>query len=131
MSTTTLKPELRSVAIASVREKLETSGTTDSVGPLETYSVTVEPFAARLFAGGSSWTTVPFGSFESTSRRATAKPAPWSCAAACSYGTPTTGGTAIGFGPSETLIRTFVALDHPGSRRRDPGRSRSRSPSPS
>ena len=79
---------------------------------------------ARLFAGGSCWTTVPFGSFESTSRRATAKPGalerrrpPTRTA------TPTTGGTPIGFGPCETLIRTFVALDQtraPGLR--DPGR---------
>src|SRR4029078_4815097 len=96
VSTTTLKPELRSVAMASAREKLPTSGTTRSFGPLETDRVTVEPFGARLFAGGSCCTTVSLGSFDSTSLRATAKPAPWSCAAACSYGTPTTGGLAAG-----------------------------------
>ena len=57
--------------------------------------------------------TVPAGWFESTSRRATAKPAPWSCAAADSYGCPSTDGTPIGFGPAETLIRTVVpSVDH-------------------
>ncbi len=105
-STTTLKPEFRNVAIASAREKLVTSGTDDSVGPLETNNVTVEPGAISEFAGGSIWTTIPFGSFESTSRRATAKPAPWSAPAADSNGDPTTGGTPTGFGPCETLIRT-------------------------
>ena len=40
----------------------------------------------ELFAHGSCWTTTPFGSFDSTSRRATANPAPWSVPAADSYG---------------------------------------------
>ena len=109
-STSTLKPELRSVAIASARLKLVTSGTADSFGPFDTKTVIVAPFEASVFAGGSIWTTTPFGSFDSTSRRATAKPAPWSVPAACSYGTPTTGGTAMGFGPCETLIRTVSPL---------------------
>ncbi len=74
---------------------------------METNNVTVEPGAINEFAGGSIWTTIPFGSFDSTSRRATAKPAPWSAPAADSNGDPTTGGTPIGFGPCETLIRTF------------------------
>src|SRR5205807_9899529 len=51
---------------------------------------------------------VPFGSFESTSRRPTANPAPCSCEAACWYGRPITGGTATGARPFETLILTVV-----------------------
>ena len=45
-----MKPEFRNVAIASAREKLVTSGTDDSVGPLETNNVTVEPGAISEFA---------------------------------------------------------------------------------
>ena len=40
--------------------------------------------------------------------RATPKPARCSSDAAWSYGSPTTFGTATGFGPFETLIRTWV-----------------------
>ena len=50
-----------------------TSGTVDIFGPFETLSVIVEPCWCAA-AGGLWSTTMPFGSVESTSRRATAKP---------------------------------------------------------
>ena len=40
------------------------------------------------------------------------KPAPSSAPAAFAYGCPTTSGTATGFGPRETLIRTVEPLQH-------------------
>ena len=105
--------EARSCAASRSRRrgvKLVTSGTAATFGPFETNSVTVVPGATTLFALGSCWTTTPFGSFDSTSRRATANPAPWSVEAADSYGEPTTGGIGTGFGPCETLIRTSSPL---------------------
>ena len=128
-STTTLKPEFRNVAIASAREKLVTSGTDDSVGPLETNNVTVEPGAISEFAGGSIWTTIPFGSFESTSRRATAKPAPWSAPAADSNGDPTTGGTADRLRPLRDVDPHRLALEQPRARLRELAGHGARSPS--
>ncbi len=68
----------------------------------------VAPFGAVSPPAGDWSMTVPAGWFESASRRATAKPAPWSCASADSYGWPSTDGTPIGFGPAETLILTVV-----------------------
>src|SRR5207244_8214791 len=104
----TPKPEFRSVATAEARSKLVTSGTAAVVGPFETPSVTVDPRGCSVFAPGSIPTTVPFGSFESTSRFATANPAACSWDAACSYGRPSTDGTATGLTPCEMLILTVV-----------------------
>jgi hypothetical protein len=113
-STTTLKPEFRNVAIASAREKLVTSGTDDSAGPLETNNVTVEPGAISEFAGGvhlddDSLRVVRLDvpSRDPRSPRPAARPA------ADSNGDPTTGGTPTGFGPCETLNAHLLALQQP------------------
>ena len=105
-TTLTLKPEASSVDRAVASSDDVTSGIDVVVGPFETVSVTVEPLAASELPFGSWPTTTSFGWSSSTSRRATAKPAPWSCDAAWSYRSPTTDGTATGFGPFETLMRT-------------------------
>src|SRR5204862_2901453 len=77
-------------------------------GPFETLSLIVEPFGWNEPADGFSPTTVSFGSFESTSVRATAKPEACSSELACSNGSPITDGTPTGATPFETLIRTTV-----------------------
>src|SRR5207244_4218668 len=56
----------------------------------------------------TKWPTVIVGWFESTSTRDTLKPAACSSELAESNDWPITGGTPIGFGPLETLMRTFV-----------------------
>ena len=107
-TTCTLKPDALRSFVACDSSSLVTSGTADVVGPLDTFSVTVAPFPANEFPAGLWSTTVPFGWFESTSTRDTLKPAACSSELAESNDWPITGGTPIGFGPLETLMRTFV-----------------------
>ena len=72
--------------------------------------MTVEPRAAFAPPAGLWRTTMPSGWSESTSWRATAKPAPWSRDDADSKVSPTTVGIPTGRTPRETLIRTLESL---------------------
>src|SRR5207247_4600649 len=111
--TFTLKPEPSSVARAVSTSWLVTSGTPLVFGPFETCRVTVVPLVAKDPPPGDWPTTVSFGWSESTCCGGPmAKPAPCSTETADGYGCPTTLGTAIGFGPFETLMRT----DEPSTR---------------
>ena len=83
----------------------------DSFGPLDTLSVTVRAACRPAAPPAGLWrTTMPLGCSESTSWRATAKPAPWSCDDADSKVWPTTVGIPIGWSPRETLMRTLEPL---------------------
>src|SRR5919202_6533452 len=106
-TTFTLKPDCLRIEEAVFWSSVVTSGTAVVFGPFDTVSVTVEPLGANVLPFGSWSVTVPEGSFESLSTRSTRKPFAWSSELACAKGMPTTGGTATGAGPLETLIRTF------------------------
>jgi len=76
-----------------------TSGTADVDGPLDTVTVTVDPFEPSEPPLGVWLVTMPAAWSESSSMRETLNPARWSSDAAWSYGRPTTFGTETGFGP--------------------------------
>jgi hypothetical protein len=101
-----LNPDACSCATASACVRLVTSGTVEVVGPFDTLSVIFVPGAWNVSAAGLWSTTVPFGSFESTSALATAKPRASRVEFAVSNVWPTTFGTPTGCGPFETLSVT-------------------------
>ena len=102
-------PAVFRVTSASRRSSPFTSGTGTDCGPFDTSSVTRWPGRSSVPSLGSEPTMVSCGWFESTSVRPTTKPASCSCPAACSNVWPETLGTPTGFGPRDTLIRTFAA----------------------
>ena len=95
------------MTIASVRSRPFTSGTAIAGAPFETSSVTRWPGRSSVPAFGSDPTTLSAGSFESTSVRPTTNPASCSAADASAKVRPATFGTPTGFGPRDTLMRTF------------------------
>ena len=107
-TTCTANPDRCSCAVASASVRLLTSGICEVPGPSETCSVITEPLPCWVPAAGLWPTTMPASASSSTFWRETAKPTPWRIDSALSNGLPTTFGTAIGFGPEETLTRTVV-----------------------
>src|SRR6266550_2376410 len=104
----TPKPEALSVACASFCVSVVTSGTVEVVGPFDTMTVIVVPGGWSVPGPGLVLTTVSFGASDFTSLRKTANPLPRRIEFAESNVEPTTFGTAIGFGPFETLRLTCV-----------------------
>ena len=74
-----MNPAAFRVAFASASVWPETSGSGEVCGPFETERLTVEPLVAVDEPLGTWLTTTPAGWLLSTSVRATAKPAAWSC----------------------------------------------------
>ena len=77
--TFTLNPAAFRVAVASACVWPVTSGSGFVCGPFDTDRLTVEPFVAVDDPLGTCDVTTPAGCVLSTSVRATANPAAWSC----------------------------------------------------